>query len=201
MSYQRAELKIAAASSANFEAIHARLIASEPGRRFLAEFARRNASAVKRQLDNRREGNFQESGQDGERQRDSHILVRALSQLSAASRGEGPPMSPEFARDLVAVAAGLRELAGRIETMASAGMPREEAAHGTNGNAGPEPGTFEETDSVDANLASAAPAEVAPQNQTAAPAAPHAAISGAVVSAAMMALQALREEELVALFG
>lgn len=174
-----AVLRNAAAATANFEAIHARLIATEPGRRFLAEFARRNALTPKRQQTASPQTASQQTerqpseGQYGEGQPgDSQILAHAVSLLSAAARDGGPPMSPVSPHDLIAAATGLRDLAARIESMV--GLPRAEDGVGDEATSQadkPEAHKVEasnvEAVNVEARIVSAAPTVAPSQDATA----------------------------------
>jgi hypothetical protein len=79
---------------AGYDAVHAALMATERGRRFLSEFADRNRHA------------------------DTAAIVGAIARIEAALRGDGPPRA-DAAGDLMEIAAAI----DRIEAALAAGTP------------------------------------------------------------------------------
>ena len=93
------ELLAALPDAADYDAVHAALMATEAGRRFLAEFAARNRHA------------------------DTTMIVAALARVEAAIRGEGaspPTLPPAAAGELVEIAAAI----DRIRIAMAAGATR-----------------------------------------------------------------------------
>jgi hypothetical protein len=85
---------------ADHDAVHAALMATERGRRFLTEYADRNRHA------------------------DTTAIVSAIARIEATLRGEGPPQA-DAAGDLMEIAAAI----GRIQAALAAGtMPAPDAA-------------------------------------------------------------------------
>src|SRR5579862_7640461 len=79
---------------ADYDAVHAALMATDRGRRFLAEYADRNRHA------------------------DTTAIVSAIARIEATLRGDGPPRA-DAAGDLMEIAAAL----DRIQAMLAAGTP------------------------------------------------------------------------------
>jgi hypothetical protein len=79
---------------ADYDAVHAALMATDRGRRFLAEYADRHRHA------------------------ETTAIVSAIARIEATLRGDGPPRA-ETAGDLMEIAAAL----DRIQTMLAAGTP------------------------------------------------------------------------------
>src|SRR5580700_8288696 len=79
---------------ADYDAVHAALMATERGRRFLTEYADRNRHA------------------------ETTAIVSAIARIEATLRGEGPPQA-DAAGDLLEIAAAI----GRIQAALAAGTP------------------------------------------------------------------------------
>jgi hypothetical protein len=79
---------------ADYDAVHAALMATERGRRFLTEYADRNRHA------------------------ETTAIVSAIARIEATLRGEGPPQA-DAAGDLMEIAAAI----GRIQAALAAGTP------------------------------------------------------------------------------
>src|ERR1700685_1210132 len=79
---------------ADYDAVHAAIMATERGRRFLTEYADRNRHA------------------------DPAMIVGTIARIEAAIRGEGPPRA-DAAGDLMEIAAAIE----RIRAAIAAGTP------------------------------------------------------------------------------
>jgi hypothetical protein len=75
---------------ADYEAVYAAVMASERGRRFLAEYANRNRHA------------------------DTQMLVAAIGQVEAVIRGEPSPHASTTARDLIEIAVAIDRIAAAV---------------------------------------------------------------------------------------